>query len=410
MPVIECSKDGQMGFKWGESGVCYIGPDARAKAEEQGRAIEANRGDSMTEYREDFGGAIESHIDENGYLRITGVAARTGILTYMLPSGGIRRELVPAETLFAEDSVSTLSGSPVTIEHPGVLNAETAQQYSRGSVPAAKADGDKLKVDVVVTAQDAIDTIQAGKRQLSPGYRAELDFTPGEYEGQRYDAVQVKRVYNHLAIVQSARGGSECRLHLDSLSADGINCAVEINQPTTEEVHKMPTVKLHSGATVEVADASTATALQTEINQLSERADAADGMVEKSKFDELQGKYDAMAEELETLKGKSGEKMDSDEIGAYIETVDKAKKLKPDVEVKQDGAYLSEVEIMAQAMGIDATDKTEDYIRGRFDTKVEQAESDGMRKQRETRADSAERPMTGREKFMKAQQEPKERG
>lgn len=404
MPVMECSKDGQSGFKWGESGACYIGPDARSMAEKQGLAVEASRGDSMIEYREDFGGAIESHIDENGYLRITGVAARTGILTYMLPGGGMRRELVPAETLFAEDSVSTLSGSPVTVEHPGVLTAETAQQYSRGSVPAAKADGDKLKVDVVVTAQDAIDTIQAGKRQLSPGYRAELDFTPGEYEGQRYDAVQVKRVYNHLAIVQSARGGSECRLHLDSLNADGINCAVEINQPTTEEVHKMPTVKLHSGATVEVADASTATALQTEINQLSDRADAADGMVEKSKYDELQGKYDAMAEEMETLKGKSGEKMDSDEIGAYIETVDNAKKLKPDVEVKQDGAYLSEVEVMAAAMGIDAKDKSPEYIKGRFDSAVELAGKDSIRQQRETRTDSADPVLTGRQKFMQEQQ------
>lgn len=43
MPLIKCSKDGQDGWQWGKSGVCYIGPDAKEKALEQGRAIEASK-------------------------------------------------------------------------------------------------------------------------------------------------------------------------------------------------------------------------------------------------------------------------------------------------------------------------------------------------------------------------------
>jgi len=361
---------------------------------------------SLTEYREDIGGGIVSRIDENGYLRVEGIAARTGVLTYLLPNGTIRRELVTPECLFAEDSVASLVGAPVTIDHPGILNSETATKYQRGSVPSAGADGDKLKVSVVVTAKDAIDQVGRGKQQLSPGYRAELDYTPGEYNGQPYDAIQTKRVYNHLAVVQSARGGNECRLHLDSLAAEGVICAVE-TQPTTDEVKPMPSVKLHSGATVEVADASTASAIQAELNQLAQRADAADEMVDQAKYDELQGKYDALKEKMDKIEAESKEaeeeKMDADQIGAYIETIEAAKKLKPDIQFKQDGKYLDATAVMASALGIDASGKSPEYIKGRFDSAIELSKGEEVRKQRETRQDSGNVVMTGRAKFMAEQ-------
>jgi hypothetical protein len=356
--------------------------------------------DSLTEYREDFGGSITSKIDENGYLRIEGIAARTGVLTYINKDGTIQRELVPQDTLFNNDSLSTLIGSPVTIEHPGIINADNASTYSRGSVPKAIRDEDNLKVSLVITGKDAIDSVSKGKRQLSPGYRAVLDFTPGEYNGQKYDAIQVKRVYNHLAIVQHARGGSECQINLD-----GLNCAVEVvpNPTTTEEVHKMPTVKLSTGATVEVADASTATALQSEINGLSQRADAADKMIDQAKYDEMQGKHDALQVELDKLKDKASEKMDADELGSFIETVEQAKKLKSDLEIKQDGKYLDATGIMAQALDIKLDGKSPEYIKGRFDSAIELLSSDSVRAQREHKTDSKERTLTGREKFIASQ-------
>jgi hypothetical protein len=43
MPLKRCTKDGQQGWKWGDQGVCYIGPGAREKALKQGRAIEAQQ-------------------------------------------------------------------------------------------------------------------------------------------------------------------------------------------------------------------------------------------------------------------------------------------------------------------------------------------------------------------------------
>jgi len=39
MPVKECQINGESGYKWGDAGKCYIGPDAKAKAIAQGVAI-----------------------------------------------------------------------------------------------------------------------------------------------------------------------------------------------------------------------------------------------------------------------------------------------------------------------------------------------------------------------------------
>lgn len=364
---------------------------------------QAHKITSKTEYREDLGGAIVSRLDENGYLRIDGIAAKSGVLTYLLPDGTIRREYVPAETLFNAESLETLSGVPVTIQHPGVLDSATAKEHSKGSVRGEpKADGDRLKVGIILTNKDGIEAVGSGINQLSPGYRAELEMTAGEYNGIAYDAIQTKRVYNHLAIVSSARGGPECRLNLD-----GFNCAVEVpNQPTEEK--SMASVKLKSGVTVEVADASTASTIQNELNALGQRADAAESMVDKATFDALQGKYDALFEEMESAKADADKepeaaKMDSDQIGAFIETVEAARKLKSDVEIKQDGVYLSAEAVMAAALGIDAKDKSAEYIKGRFDSALELSKGKSIAAQREINTDAADIPLSGREKFMAEQ-------
>jgi hypothetical protein len=43
MPVMRCKKDGKSGWKFGKSGKCFTGKDAKKKAAEQGRAIKASQ-------------------------------------------------------------------------------------------------------------------------------------------------------------------------------------------------------------------------------------------------------------------------------------------------------------------------------------------------------------------------------
>ena len=43
MPLMRCTKNGKSGWKFGTSGKCYTGKDARAKAAKQGRAIKGSK-------------------------------------------------------------------------------------------------------------------------------------------------------------------------------------------------------------------------------------------------------------------------------------------------------------------------------------------------------------------------------
>lgn len=42
MPIKKCQKDGKSGWKFGNSGTCYIGPSGKAKAQKQAKAMFAN--------------------------------------------------------------------------------------------------------------------------------------------------------------------------------------------------------------------------------------------------------------------------------------------------------------------------------------------------------------------------------
>jgi hypothetical protein len=147
-----------------------------------------------------------------GWLTLEGTAALVGVLDY-----GAQREFVPAPTLAMVDS---LLAAPLTVQHPPKnLDIETTKRYQVGTVLGAHLDGDRLRVRIRVTDAEAVSAIQAGTRELSPGYQVELDTRPGVWRGQKYDAIQTARRYNHLAIVDRARGGRQARL--DSWRADG---------------------------------------------------------------------------------------------------------------------------------------------------------------------------------------------
>jgi hypothetical protein len=74
-------------------------------------------------------------------------------------------------------------------------------------------DGERLKVPLVLKDVRAVEAVVAGRRQLSVGYSAELDFSPGlTPDGTPYQAVQKGIRANHIAIVDEARAGPEFRI------------------------------------------------------------------------------------------------------------------------------------------------------------------------------------------------------
>jgi hypothetical protein len=182
---------------------------------------------SKTVFRYDRGSLRSPKTTPQGFLRVDGYPARAGIYEYRRADGSVQLELRPHEEVMHPDSLASYDAAPITIDHPvdGEVNAENVRRHEVGSVAGgARADGDAVAAELVVKDAKAIKLVRAGKQELSPGSKIELDETPGhdpryataKNPTGRYDAVQRKIRVNHLAIVDRARGGSEMRLRMDA--------------------------------------------------------------------------------------------------------------------------------------------------------------------------------------------------
>lgn len=159
-----------------------------------------------------------------GFLVIPAYTARTGLQSYV-KDGKEFVEYRPEDEVFSESSMSSLRTAAVTNKHPVVMvDSKNAKEYivghTDGTVEKVSENGESyLKTNLVITHQDAIDSIIKGRVELSNGYNTDLEFTPGELNGKRYDAIQRNIINNHIALVDRARGGRNVRLKLDSLDA-----------------------------------------------------------------------------------------------------------------------------------------------------------------------------------------------
>lgn len=180
----------------------------------------------MLVYRYDVGTMGEVERLDNGFLRCPGQLSRVGVFPYLQPDGSIRKELRLPDEVFRADSLATFEDAPLTNNHPPVgqriLNAKTAGRYSVGHVRDVRQDSGAIMAKIMITDAKAIAAAEGGKRQLSCGYRCDLELTGGVTsgvegipDGLRYDAIQRNIKGNHVAIVNKGRAGESSTLRLD---------------------------------------------------------------------------------------------------------------------------------------------------------------------------------------------------
>lgn len=156
----------------------------------------------------------------DGYLVATAKCVRVGIQLYTgdelgKPDMKVVRVYRPPEEVFAQDSLQSFSHAPITIDHPKEpVTTDNWKELSVGEVStAAKQVDDWVELPLIFKDAAAIAQIEGGKRELSAGYVADFDFTPGTTpSGEPYDAVQRSIRINHLALVDKARAGSQARV------------------------------------------------------------------------------------------------------------------------------------------------------------------------------------------------------
>jgi hypothetical protein len=303
----------------------------------------------------------------DGYLVTEARFARNGLYEYSGREVGkpeMDRVIVyrPDDEVFNQDAMSSFAHKPVTNDHPSAnVSAKTWKRDAVGFTDGRVArDGDFVVVPMMVTDEQAIADVEAGKAELSAGYTCDLDFVDGQLpNGQKYDAVMRNIRGNHVAIVDRGRAGSECRIG-DSFGDGDFNMnlkkiLVDGLQVETTDAGEAAIIKLQG----QVADASRALA--------AAEADRDTKLADKDK--ELAAK-DAQIDDLKT-KVIDAATLDA-KVAERAILVDRATKLVPTFDAKgKSDAEIKRAVVQAKCGDAAVTDRSDVYIDARFDTLVE---------------------------------------
>ena len=123
----------------------------------------------------------------------------------------------PASEVTKPEFVASLNAKPLVDEHTLIGNGKglvkPEKKNCAGVLTNVKVVGNELHGQIDVWSTSMIDKIRSGKRELSLAYICNYDKQIGVFKGQRYDFVQSGlRAGNHLALVDEARNGHDCRV------------------------------------------------------------------------------------------------------------------------------------------------------------------------------------------------------
>lgn len=235
--------------------------------------------------------------------------SKVGVFDYLGSSIGapepdrIYKVYRPAEELADPACLDSFKLIPLVDDHEMLgnpaLGLTPAEQYGvHGTlgqeVEFSVADG-ILYNNLKIFSESLKNTIEGGKRELSCGYRCEYDFTPGVFNGEKYDAVQRRIRGNHIALVDQGRMGPDVRV-LDHKLADHYFTldAKELNK-MSKTPEQIATDALSAVETL----AKTVDGLNAKLDKLVSAADARAKDEEAEKMEELKKGMDENGVEIE---------------------------------------------------------------------------------------------------------------
>ena len=314
----------------------------------------------------------ELTLETNGWLRASAALTRTGVFVYRNEDGSIRRELRPPQEVFRSDLMPLYAGLPLTVGHPDVfLDVLTTRAHQVGSISSPRREADKLVADLLVTDLVAIEQVQRGVRQISVGYEAELDFTPGTWFGVPYDAIQRNIQPNHIAIVDRGRAGPECAIRLDQgdtmldLEIDGNSVTVTpemfaavLTALGLDPANPPQTLELCYGP----QDPAAAPTM--------DKAPAPAAPAPAAKADSM----DALQARLDSLQAQLAAKPDETKIRESVKARIKLESVAETHGVRFDSAMsddLLRAAVVKALEGVDVSAKSSAYIEARYDSALE---------------------------------------
>lgn len=178
--------------------------------------------------------------DKFGFLVVDSTPTRSGVFKYFDYYGKEHRELRHPDEVFSRETLDSMNGIIYTTveNHLGIFTPKDTKDKTYGfTLSDARKDQDHSRVSIKIINESEINAIE-GKDglELSMGYICDVIPENGEFNGERYDAVQKNIRYNHIARVKNdARGGETCRIRLDSKSAI---CGIEAERIDSDKFSK----------------------------------------------------------------------------------------------------------------------------------------------------------------------------
>lgn len=359
----------------------------------------------LTDRSSDFLGGSTRQTLENGFLKVKGRVARSGIQSYYRCELGLKDEPFkrirlyrPPEVVLSDEVCKMFDGVDVTNEHPKEFIDKMNYRKLTAGVVLGDAQKDEespnfIVCDMLIKDADTIKAIEAGKIQLSVGYRNTIDFTDGVTpEGEKYDArVDKITLVNHVALVPRARAGIEARL-FDSFGG------------------KMKNLKI-GDAEFELND-EVASAIESRIDELEARAKTAEEAVsmKDGEIGELTAKVSELEKSLEDTKAMILTDEDIKEVVKQTASLmNDARKIAGETFVCDsfDPLEIKKAAIKAAYPDVKLDDKEEGFVNGFFahavstagvgmndsQKKLSQAMADGDDKKKEDRQDAYQKHM-----------------
>ena len=183
---------------------------------------------------------LSEHIGETpeGFLVCASVPlTRTGVFEYTASEVPVEASLDgmvkiqrDEDEVFAENTIASFEGKPVTINHPeGMVTPENWSELAHGVVQnVRRGDGeqaDLLLGDILITTEKGIELVKSGLREVSCGYDAQYE------QIEKGKGRQREIIGNHVALVTKGRAGSRCTIQDSGDKENAIT--------TKEDIYKM---------------------------------------------------------------------------------------------------------------------------------------------------------------------------
>lgn len=285
----------------------------------------------------------------------------------------------PDSEVFDKESLHSYAHRPMTNNHPSEsVTAGNWSKYAKGYTGDRIArDGEFISVPLLLTDADTIQAVEDGKREMSVGYQAEIDWTPGTTPGGlHYDAIQRKIRANHIALVDRARAGHGARIgdddtpstvvtsteadmadNLTVVDVDGLS--ISTTPQAAQVINKLQGLLKDAQATITDSETANAEALEAKDKELATK--------------------DAKIAELEKAQLSDAD-MDK-AVAERAQLIAQAKAIK-DGEYKGSPAEIKKAAVVAVLGDAAIKDKSEAYVDARFDILAEEAvKADPVRKQ-----------------------------